>query len=838
MSKISVDVNSARIPVLQVGYQGENEVTDVLFDISSWITEFGEGVAQLRVKRPGNSEDESYVLSLIITDGKAVWTVSETDTANKGNGKVQLSYMVGNIVKKAVIYPYKVGKSIVGADNPVDPFDSWIERSKAWAIGETLDGGNVPETDETYQNNSKYYAEQADILGSAHVVLATEQATLATEKATLATEKAAAAAESETNAAASEAAVNGVSTQLKTRMAAIETEQTAQDARMDTFVALQQGSTTGDAELTDIRVGANGVTYGSAGTAVRTQVTDLKSDLTKYVNVEHFTDFTNGYYLAGSVNSHVVVTQNENCSYSTTPLFAKKGQTVHCESQGTGIACIATSTTSDISTAICRVVSNDGTQISEYTYTMPNDGYVWVSSRTVALRAWIDGTNLYDLSERVSEVEKGNINLGTSITDFYQGSFNSQHEYIVDSGRVRTNFITMQEGDRITGESLNSGFQILLGTFVNGVLTETAWGLSVDFTATTETDAIFVVKKNPSAVISPSEITSSVVEIFYYQSLSEFIDEKISGINEIIDNSYNSVFHKNNYWKTKAKVFSALMGDSTESESFLFFTDPHLCEGSDWESDFKEMMGQIQQCYNNTPTSFCLDGGDWLGNSDTVADARYKMGLINGHMKSMFNRHYDLVGNHDTNAQGAERLLRNCIKNLWFRDFGKTYYSFKGANTTFYCFDTGDETDILTTENNHGWNMCKWFAESLLNDNSTHIALAMHIFYISIASQTVHAITQIIFKIAKAYNDRTSVDVYDELYDFSNATGKIEFAIAGHNHADATTTFKDIPVIITTNVRHDISVGASFDLVHVDYDNSIINLVRVGSGNDRTINLT
>lgn len=283
MSRISVDVSSARIPVLQVGYQGENEVTDVLFDISSWITEFGEGVAQLRVKRPGNSEEESYVLSLTITDGIAVWTVSETDTFNKGNGKVQLSYLVGNIVKKAVIYPYKVGKSIVGADNPVDPFDSWIERSKAWAIGETLDGNAVPETDETYQNNAKYYAEQADILGSAQVVLATEQATLATEKAD-------AAAASETNAAASEAAVNGVSTQLTTRMSAIETEQTAQDARMDTFVALQQGSTTGDAELTDIRVGANGTTYNSAGSAVRGQISELKSDIN---NVE---DAYNNYF--------------------------------------------------------------------------------------------------------------------------------------------------------------------------------------------------------------------------------------------------------------------------------------------------------------------------------------------------------------------------------------------------------------------------------------------------------------------------------------------------------------------------------------------------------------
>lgn len=300
MSRISVDVSSARIPVLQVGYQGENEVTDVLFDISSWITEFGEGVAQLRVKRPGNSEEESYVLSLTITDGIAVWTVSETDTFNKGNGKVQLSYLVGNIVKKAVIYPYKVGKSIVGADNPVDPFDSWIERSKAWAIGKTLDGDAVPETDETYQNNAKYYAEQADILGSAQVVLATEQVTLATEKATLATVKANAASESEANAAASEAAVNGVSTQLTTRMSAIETEQSVQSARIDTFTSLPEGSTSGNAELADIRVGADGTTYDTAGNAVRGQIGELKSDLSYIAPVKdkttRITDFTLGYF--------------------------------------------------------------------------------------------------------------------------------------------------------------------------------------------------------------------------------------------------------------------------------------------------------------------------------------------------------------------------------------------------------------------------------------------------------------------------------------------------------------------------------------------------------------
>ena len=125
MKTINVDLSTGEALNLLIGRQGENNVTQVIFDFSALKTEFGTGTLSLSVKRP--KEYVPYAQTMTVSGTNATWLVNETDTGNFGCGEIQLTYTVSGKVAKTVIYKYTVYRSIgVDGEYPI-PGQTWQE---------------------------------------------------------------------------------------------------------------------------------------------------------------------------------------------------------------------------------------------------------------------------------------------------------------------------------------------------------------------------------------------------------------------------------------------------------------------------------------------------------------------------------------------------------------------------------------------------------------------------------------------------------------------------------------------------------------------------------------
>jgi hypothetical protein len=206
----------------------------------------------------------------------------------------------------------------------------------------------------------------------------------------------------------------------------------------------------------------------------------------------------------------------------------------------------------------------------------------------------------------------------------------------------------------------------------------------------------------------------------------------------------------------------------------------------------------------------------------------------------MFKEYHPVLGNHDTNYQGKEtassenytgQLTQETINALWFKR--KAYYSFDGANSKCYVFDSGIEHNSMTA---YDWEQIDWFGNALKDDDAEHSIIFIHMIKES-NSETFYVLANNISSIVAAYNNHSTVTLNGIQYDFTECTGKIEFWTVGHTHQDATGTLGGIPYF-TTKTNGSGSNVPVVDLALVDYGERKVYLTRCGSGADRIINLT
>ena len=124
MSVLSISAGSIFPKAIRIGYEGENVVTQIDFNLKTWIADYGLGGVTLLVIRHGDSD--AYPVPLMIEDGIASWSITQTDTAKVGRGAIQLVYTAGEKIKKSPIYTTSCSNSLDDSDTVPDPYDSWL----------------------------------------------------------------------------------------------------------------------------------------------------------------------------------------------------------------------------------------------------------------------------------------------------------------------------------------------------------------------------------------------------------------------------------------------------------------------------------------------------------------------------------------------------------------------------------------------------------------------------------------------------------------------------------------------------------------------------------------
>ena len=284
-----------------------------------------------------------------------------------------------------------------------------------------------------------------------------------------------------------------------------QTDLNVERARIDSFTTLAVGSTTGDAELIDGRIGADGITYANIGEAIRGQVSELKSDVdanfTFVTQLLKASARVNGKYYYR--NSNV---KGDNADFAAYPKISiYKGKTYNIvDAVG-----IFTTVSYDGGKTVTSLKLGTDTQVSDFSFTATGDGLLYVTTTT--------GTNamVFDADYTQAAYVEGKTNwqlkndsIGNQITEENCTFFKRLEQYLLKANKTTGEYYTAYSGVLRTTTSAEtsifSGVNLIAGetyTFINvyGYFTQIfdKSGVFID-KLTTSTDVSVTVTYTPS----------------------------------------------------------------------------------------------------------------------------------------------------------------------------------------------------------------------------------------------------------------------------------------------------------------------------------------------------
>lgn len=120
-----IDVTQG-LKAIILGRLGENERTEVAFDVSDWLEEFPGATIGLYNKRHGESKSYPVVIGQPDENGIVLWTVGAREVEMPGNGECELVATYGSKVAKSAIWVTKVYDALDGTGPTPAPWSSWM----------------------------------------------------------------------------------------------------------------------------------------------------------------------------------------------------------------------------------------------------------------------------------------------------------------------------------------------------------------------------------------------------------------------------------------------------------------------------------------------------------------------------------------------------------------------------------------------------------------------------------------------------------------------------------------------------------------------------------------
>ena len=182
----------------------------------------------------------------------------------------------------------------------------------------------------------------------------------------------------------------------------LSTEVNTQKIRIDNLATLEDGSTTGDAELIDIRAGFDGTNYNNAGDAVRSQIEECHDEIDKMMqNISAKVIWTPGHYIRPDLS-----TQGVNSYAISSAIDIGPGETVILYGYGYQDMVSMITLINDAGRYIQSLVQSENAS-KKYSYTNNTDAW----QKVVLSSGRIDEIKVWKGNSLDNYIKKGEIDL-------------------------------------------------------------------------------------------------------------------------------------------------------------------------------------------------------------------------------------------------------------------------------------------------------------------------------------------------------------------------------------------------------------------------------------------